>query len=403
MSVSSHTGQRFDQVFVIRMIGEFFLALLIVAVLELAIRFGLVFYHFESEEVEDTRQAAESLASNVRQIMTNSGGPVAARTVYPILKANHEKVGLEIAITPTDVTRKSISETFGFRPQGIPANWPEGRHHSYSIDIEAESFCIQCHIEAEPGDVLGHVEVRNYLSTHFAAWWEEVRLTGMMSLLKIVLHAMVLFFLMRLRMEPLLSLRNVVSELAKGGTNLGLRAEVKSHDEFGQLAADLNRFLDRLSHILDDLGAVIARIADLNDRLTRLQKGLETTLGSITGQMDDISRLSGEAARGEPLLSPDWARALDRLSDVLRDLAGRDDRAAELSETFEALLPDLHRITDRAESLTALHRGADREIRALSASFQEMDRLIGEIGVLDEKMGHIAENGQKLVDRLHGS
>lgn len=63
MSVPRKTAQRFDQVFLVRMIGEFFLALLIVAVLELAIRFGLVFYHFETEEVENTRQAAESLAS----------------------------------------------------------------------------------------------------------------------------------------------------------------------------------------------------------------------------------------------------------------------------------------------------------------------------------------------------
>jgi len=403
MSVPRKTAQRFDQVFLVRMIGEFFLALLIVAVLELAIRFGLVFYHFETEEVENTRQAAESLASNVRQIMTNSGGPVAARTVYPILRANHERVGLEIAITPTEVTTRSIEETFGFRPRGIAADWPSGRHHAYSIGIEADGFCIQCHIEAEPGDVLGHVEVRNYLSTHFTQWWEEVRLTGLMSLLKIVLHATVLFFLMRLRMEPLLSLRSIVSELAKGGANLRLRAEVKSRDEFGQLAADLNRFLDRLEHILDDLGAVITRISELNDRLTRLQKGMESTLGSITGQMNDISRLSGEAARGEPLLSPDWARSLDRLADVLRHLARKDDHAAELLETFESLLPELHRIAGRADSLTGLHRSADREIRELSDSFKELDRLVGEIGVLDEKMGHIAENGRKLVNRLHGS
>ncbi len=84
--------------------------------------------------------------------------------------------------------------------------------------------------------------------------------------------------------------------------------------------------------------------------------------------------------RMEPLLSPDWARSLDRLAGSLQSLAGKDDRAAQLLETFESLLPDLQRITGRADSLTKLHQSADREIRELSESFQEPDRLVGKDG-----------------------
>ncbi|MCH8863701.1 MAG: HAMP domain-containing protein [Proteobacteria bacterium] len=59
---------------------------------------------------------------------------------------------------------------------------------------------------------------------------------------------------------------------------MSFRAPVKSADEFGELASDLNRFLDRLNQILEDLGDVLAR----------------ATNKAVTG------------AAHEPLLSADW-------------------------------------------------------------------------------------------------
>ncbi len=129
MDQNSKLG-RFDQSFVVKMIRDFFLLLLLVSALELGIRFGIVLYEFYQEEPKVTRLAAERLASDVKDIMVNSGGPVAARTLYPILRDNHEARGLVIAVEPTAATVASIEGIFKFTPKGIPAAWPEGRHHA---------------------------------------------------------------------------------------------------------------------------------------------------------------------------------------------------------------------------------------------------------------------------------
>ena len=84
---------QFDRSFVIRMIRDFLIALTAIVVLELGGRAVLAWRDFESREREATALVAERRASDVRDIMLNAGGPVAARTVYPILRRNHADVG----------------------------------------------------------------------------------------------------------------------------------------------------------------------------------------------------------------------------------------------------------------------------------------------------------------------
>jgi len=234
---------RFDDSFLSHMVRDFFFVLLAVIVAELGFRFCMVWYDFHHESKQATERAASRLATDVKSIMLNSGGPVAARTVYPILKNNFDDLGYVIAIEPSEVTVNAIKKSFNFTAKGIPSDWPTGRHYEFRVELSAEQFCISCHIGAKPGDVLGTVVVRHYLTKHLSHWWAEVQLASLLGMSKIILHTIVLFFLLKVRMEPLLSLRSMISLLAKGASDLSHRAAVKSHDEFGELVRDMNLFL----------------------------------------------------------------------------------------------------------------------------------------------------------------
>ena len=73
---------------------------------------------------------------------------------------NWSDLGYAIAIEPTAVTVRSIEQSFGFVPMGIPGNdWPEGRYRAAQVEVQAEPFCLSCHNQAEVGDVLGVVTV----------------------------------------------------------------------------------------------------------------------------------------------------------------------------------------------------------------------------------------------------
>lgn len=131
-------------------------------------------------------------------------------------------------LEPSEATRTAIERTYGFMPEGIPTDWPEGAYNEGSLDIRADEFCVTCHVDSEAGDVLGTVTVRDYLDQRLEAWWEDVQLTGTLGLAKAGVHTVILFLLLRVLMAPLLSLRSAVSRLGKGTSGLRIRAEVAS-------------------------------------------------------------------------------------------------------------------------------------------------------------------------------
>lgn len=344
--------ERFDRSFVVQLIQSFVVALTAVIVIEVGARLAFGLWEYASEDRDRAEIAAERLASDVRDIMLNRGGPVAARTVYPILKQNYEELGLEIAILPTSVTVRSIEGRYGFTPRGIPAEWPEGAHHETRVPLEAQEFCLSCHGEAEVGDVLGEVVVRRYRDHRVAEWWSEARVAGVLGMANVILHTLVLFLLLRSRMEPLMSLRSMVGRLAGGRLDLSQRAGVKSEDEFGALACDLNDFLDRLTDLLEDLHGVLASVAAVNTRL-----------GAVSGRMDE----QVEAMHG-------------RVRRAMRHLFEAQNAEGE----------------ERREALVSL----GEELVELSRHASDDGHYMAEIGLLEQRMEDVARSGEAILERI---
>jgi len=356
---------RFDRSFVIRMIRDFLLALMAIVVLELGGRLALEWYHFRHQDREATELAAERLAADVKNIMLNQGGPVAARTIYPILRRNHQHLGFEIAIEPSDSTKAAIQRNFGYDPNGIPPEWSLGRHHEVIVDVQAEEFCTTCHSNLRPGDVVGRVIVRKYQATRMDSWWQEARVISVVGMANVILHSIVLFLLLRLRMEPLLRLRSMMSRLAKGTFDLSQRAEARSDDEFGELATDLNHFLDRVCHLVEDLDAILGKVGAANQRLSQVSGTMAEHIDSVRSlarqAVSQIVATHGDAAR---MTQGTTAAAGDQVLQQLQDLAG--------------LLNDL------------------------AGQVDDDSHYLAEIRLLEEHMKTVAQSGQLVLERIKG-
>ena len=354
---------RFDRSFVIRTIRDFLLALTAIVVLELGGRLALESYQFRHQDREATELAAERLAADVKNIMLNRGGPVAARTIYPILRRDHQNLGFEIAIEPADSTKAVIQRNFGYQPHGIPPEWSVGRHHEAIVDIPAEEFCTTCHSNLSPGDVVGRVVVRKYQATRIDKWWQEARVISVVGMANVILHSIVLFFLLRMRMEPLLRLRSMLARLAKGTFDLSQRAEARSDDEFGELATDLNHFLDRVSHLVEDLYTILGKVGAANERLSQVS-------GTMTQHIDSVRSLAREAVGQIVATHGDAAR--------LAQGATTGNQVLERLETLAGLLNDL------------------------MGQIDDDSHYLNEIRLLEEHMKTVAQSGQLVLERIKG-
>lgn len=403
MSNYLDAAERFDDSFLSHMVRDFFFVLLVVIVAELGLRFGMVWYDFHNDSRLATERAADRLAADVKSIMLNSGGPVAARTVYPILKKNFDEVGYAIAIRPSKLTVNAIQQSFSFTPKGIDPEWPSGQHHEFRVELAAEQFCISCHIGAKPGDILGEVVVRKYLATELSHWWAEVQLASLLGMSKIILHTVVLFFLLKVRMEPLLSLRSMITLLAKGASDLSHRAPVKSHDEFGELARDLNLFLDRIDHVVEDLGSILTRVVALNHRLNHVQTEMLHEHQQAKSQLQTISRRVFDSSKEGT--AANWLSAVQLAVASLQSLAAERAFAEPLQAKLERCAADLQAASSAtpAASPAAGEDGTGAQLVELTQRFHNVSNSMAEMAVLEEKMGEIAEQGQVLLARLRSA
>jgi methyl-accepting chemotaxis protein len=398
MASPSSAGSRFEQSFMFHMIRDFFLLLVAVAAVEMAIRYVALRWDFARAEPQRVSRAAQQLANDIRSIMLNAGGPVAAQTVYPILNRNYDDLGLSIAVLPSEVTVASMKETRGMDVQGLRPDWAEGTHQAASVSLQAEQYCLSCHVKAKVGDVLGTVSVRSYLDRKEAVWWQEVRLTAGALSLKILAHTIVLFLLLQVRMAPLLSLRSTVSGLAKGVMDLSPRAAVKTEDEFGELAQDLNHFLDRIAGVVRDLDRVLsevvavgARLGDLNQHLERQLDGLRDA--SVRGALDGGQLLAAREGGG-------FAARVQTLIQTLDALAA----SAQLPGAAEPVLrPQLLSLQRSAEALQAALEPAispAEQSQMASAGYRAFAQSLRDMAALEATMQAVAESGQQLLQRL---
>ena len=332
MAKAGTLSSPFEQSFMFHMIRDFFLLLVLVAMVEMGIRYAAVRYDFASKEQARVDLAAQQLANDVKSIMLNSGGPLAAQTVYPILNRNYDDMGLSIAVVPSDVTVASMKQSFKMDVKGLQPNWKVGEHLKSSVNLTAEQFCLNCHVKAKVGDVLGAVKVGSYLERKESAWWTDVRLTAGALSLKILLHTILLFFLLKVRMAPLLSLRNTVSRLARGLMDLSPRAKVNGADEFAELAQDLNHFLDRINVVVTDLDQILNKVVDASSRLSSLNRDLEQTVDSLheasTSQADTPIEVQAAKYRA--------------LAQTLREMALLEANMQNIAQSGQQVL---HRLT----------------------------------------------------------
>jgi hypothetical protein len=326
--------------------------------------------------------------------MLNEGGPVAARTLYPILQDNLADLGYLIAIEPSPVTVASIEEGFGFRPRGAPAPvWPEGRFNEGVVAVEAEQFCQSCHVQAQVGEVLGTVTVRRYLADDLAAWWEGLRLTGALALGKIVLHSVLLFLILKARMAPLMRLRSTVGGLSRAFGGLDQRVEVASRDEFGALSRDLNLFLDRIARVVGELDAVLRRVVAVNDDIVRIQTDLRDRLDGFAAGVRRVERAAMLGARREPMLSREWFDAMAGRIDGLR---GSNADAGEIAETLRAVI-------DHAEAQVATNMALFERLAALGEDSERFRHDLAEMARLEERLRAVIDSGAALLGRLSGA
>ena len=114
--------------------------------------------------------------------------------------------------------------------------------------------------------------------------------------------------------------------------DLSPRAKVNGADEFGELAQDLNHFLDRITVVVSDLDQILSKVVDASGRLGSLNRDLEQT---VDGLREASSRIADGSVPGQS----DQYRAL---AQSLREMALLEASMQAIAQSGQQVL---HRLT----------------------------------------------------------
>ena len=97
----------------------------------------------------------------------------------------------------------------------------------------------------------------------------QVKELFVMGLVMLVLSVGIMAYLIKLLLQPLDRLNNVVKDLSSSEGDLKQRLQAHSHDEFGQVSENINKFIDKLHEIVKKAKEISNENASISEELSR--------------------------------------------------------------------------------------------------------------------------------------
>lgn len=182
----------------------------------------------------------------------------------------------------------------------------------------------------------------------------------------------------RVAYRPILSLRNLVSELSQGNGDLTRRLKVTSEDDLGMISSGINQFISRLQSMLLEVQQATER---LNDGIRQL------------GEQTDESKLLLDHHVQE---TDQAVTAITEMSSTASSVAENAATAARLTQETSTQAQDSRQVVDTAiNSVSALVdevESTSHSIQAMQGHAEQISSVLGVIGGIAEQTNLLALN-----------
>lgn len=106
-------------------------------------------------------------------------------------------------------------------------------------------------------------------STAYAFLDTQVKSLFFMGIMMLILSLGIVIFVIKMLLKPLDRLNFIVQELSSSEGDLRQRLEAKSHDEFGQVSHNINKFIEKLHDIVKNSKSISSENASISEELSR--------------------------------------------------------------------------------------------------------------------------------------
>lgn len=288
--------------FLQRIRNRFILSFAAVVVVLTAVVVSLIASDFRQLIDRSARTSLGGLSESIFQalfVSMNYGDSAVVRDVLKDAQNKRMVDGLELYIS-REVTALFRPDYAYGPPDEIAAVFENGEERYLEVNeaglrgtryikpLKARAECLQCHVNAQIGTVLGVMDLTLSLDEYDALTTLSIQRIVLSILALVALSALVLHFVSNsLIFDPLEELRGATRRLANEAGDPDVRLKVRGRNEFGDVAHHFNRF--------------ITRVKEINQRLSREEQKtrelLENREEEISLRTQEVRSLNRELER----------------------------------------------------------------------------------------------------------
>ena len=188
-----------------------------------------------------------------------------------------------------------------------------------------------------------------------------MEISSVISLIVLIFITIVIFLIMKLHQAPILKIGRATALLAKFGGNLTERVVVKSNDETGILAYGLNKFLEKISIIIETIKKNTSRIIECfnitDDIISENYSTTDKASNEFESEIKTIEKVSN-LVHNASIVSNSQRRQFVSVNDSIQTLlktvsninGSMEDQAVAINETSASIHQMMSNIASVAQS-----------------------------------------------------
>lgn len=202
-----------------------------------------------------------------------------------------------------------------------------------------------------------------------------IRQTITQSIILVLIILLISFVYMRLSiLNPIQNLKNSIRNIAEGEGDLTKLIEVKSNDEFADLATETNNFINKIRYMIIDIKENSNEVMSVQNTLLKETSGTAATISQIKSSIKliqkEVSKLDGQISNSSNNIHQLFDILDEEGKDIILQTSAVEESSASIAEMI-ASLNNIDKITTSKQAAT--------------------EQLVGTLKTGDEKLNHTVE------------
>ena len=203
-------------------------------------------------------------------------------------------------------------------------------------------------------------------------------LIGVLLLVGVLVGALVAWLTGNQIVRPILRLREILQDMARGEGDLTQRVELASGDEIGQASGFFNQMMTGLQKMVIDIAAEAQQV----------EQGAEQSSERVTAVQVNVTE-GAERTRGTAAATEEMSATSAEIARNAETAAGEAEKAREQAQDGSAAM---QQVAQKAQTMETQIGQLQESVDAIEAKGRSMDKVIGVINEIAEQTNLLALN-----------